>query len=172
MQSRGSATRAVGWVQSSAMLVRRDAAAEVGYLDPEFFVYSDETDFCKRLGDAGWRVLYVRRRAPFITTSSRPIRWLEPAAPWSSIATATCTCESTTAPRGGARARADGMVLRRPRRAAPLLGGDSAPWYLLHARQALRPTGARNPGGGGGLQQRECERRDAPPRSSSRASVS
>ena len=59
MQSRGSATRAVGWVQSSAMLVRRDAAAEVGYLDPEFFVYSDETDFCKRLGDAGWRVLYV-----------------------------------------------------------------------------------------------------------------
>ena len=41
------------------MLVRRDAAAGVGYLDPEFFVYSDETDFCKRLHDAGWQVLYV-----------------------------------------------------------------------------------------------------------------
>ena len=25
----------------------------------DFFVYSDETDFCKRLGDAGWRILYV-----------------------------------------------------------------------------------------------------------------
>jgi N-acetylglucosaminyl-diphospho-decaprenol L-rhamnosyltransferase len=59
VQSRGSDTRRVGWTQSSAMLVRREAAAAVGYLDPDFFVYSDETDFCKRLGDAGWRVLYV-----------------------------------------------------------------------------------------------------------------
>jgi N-acetylglucosaminyl-diphospho-decaprenol L-rhamnosyltransferase len=41
------------------MLVRRAAAAEVGYLDPDFFVYYDECDFCKRLGDAGWRTLYV-----------------------------------------------------------------------------------------------------------------
>ena len=31
----------------------------MGYLDPAFFVYSDETDFCKRLHDAGWRVLFV-----------------------------------------------------------------------------------------------------------------
>jgi GT2 family glycosyltransferase len=58
-QSGGSATRRVGWVQSAAMLVRRSAAAEVGYLDPEFFVYSDETDFEKRLRDAGWSILYV-----------------------------------------------------------------------------------------------------------------
>ena len=59
VQSRGRRTRRVGWTQSSAMLVRREAAAAVGYLDPEFFVYSDETDFCKRLHDAGWQVLYV-----------------------------------------------------------------------------------------------------------------
>jgi N-acetylglucosaminyl-diphospho-decaprenol L-rhamnosyltransferase len=59
VESRGSGTSAVGWVQSSAMMVRREAAREVGWLDPEFFVYSDETDFCKRLGDAGWRILYV-----------------------------------------------------------------------------------------------------------------
>ena len=31
----------------------------MGFLDPDFFVYSDETDFCKRLHDAGWDVLYV-----------------------------------------------------------------------------------------------------------------
>jgi GT2 family glycosyltransferase len=49
----------VDWAQSSAMLVRRDAAAAVGYLDPAFYVYSDETDFCKRLADAGWRILLV-----------------------------------------------------------------------------------------------------------------
>ena len=59
VQSGGNRTRRVGWVQSSAMLVRTDASAEVGELDPEFFVYSDETDFEKRLHDAGWSVLYV-----------------------------------------------------------------------------------------------------------------
>jgi N-acetylglucosaminyl-diphospho-decaprenol L-rhamnosyltransferase len=49
----------VDWAQSSAMLVRRSAAEQVGYLDPAFFVYSDETDFCKRLKDAGHTVLLV-----------------------------------------------------------------------------------------------------------------
>jgi GT2 family glycosyltransferase len=59
VQSRGTAVREVGWVQSSAMMVRREAAEQVGWLDPDFFVYSDETDFCKRLHDAGWRILFV-----------------------------------------------------------------------------------------------------------------
>ena len=58
-ESGGDRTREVGWVQSAAMLVRRDAASAVGYLDPAFFVYSDETDFCKRLHDVGWRILHV-----------------------------------------------------------------------------------------------------------------
>ena len=51
--------REVDWCQSSALLVRREAAAQVDYLDPDFFVYSDEVDFAKRLRDAGWRSLYV-----------------------------------------------------------------------------------------------------------------
>jgi N-acetylglucosaminyl-diphospho-decaprenol L-rhamnosyltransferase len=55
----GAQTREVGWAQSSALMVRREAAEQVGYLDPAFFVYSDETDFCKRLHDAGWSVLLV-----------------------------------------------------------------------------------------------------------------
>jgi N-acetylglucosaminyl-diphospho-decaprenol L-rhamnosyltransferase len=59
VESGGDATRPVGWVQSSAMLVRRAAALEAGGFDPGFFVYSDETDFCKRLSDAGWRILFV-----------------------------------------------------------------------------------------------------------------
>ena len=49
----------VDWAQSSAMLVRREAAEQVGYFDPDFFVYSDETDFCKRLKDAGQEILLV-----------------------------------------------------------------------------------------------------------------
>ena len=49
----------VDWAQSSALLVRREAAAQVGYLDPDFFVYYDECDFCKRLAEAGWATLFV-----------------------------------------------------------------------------------------------------------------
>jgi N-acetylglucosaminyl-diphospho-decaprenol L-rhamnosyltransferase len=59
VQSRGEQVREVDWVQSAAMLVRREAAAAIGWLDPAFFVYSDEVDFCRRLRDAGWRTLYV-----------------------------------------------------------------------------------------------------------------
>lgn len=59
MQSAGNATREVDWCQSSALLVRRKAAAEVDYMDPDFFVYSDEVDFARRLRDAGRRSLYV-----------------------------------------------------------------------------------------------------------------
>jgi N-acetylglucosaminyl-diphospho-decaprenol L-rhamnosyltransferase len=59
VQSRGARTREVDWCQSAALLVRREAAAQVDYLDPEFFVYSDEVDFARRLRDAGWRSLWV-----------------------------------------------------------------------------------------------------------------
>jgi N-acetylglucosaminyl-diphospho-decaprenol L-rhamnosyltransferase len=59
VQSRGGSTRRVDWGQSSALLVRREAAAGVGYMDPAFFVYYDECDFAKRLADAGWHSLFV-----------------------------------------------------------------------------------------------------------------
>jgi N-acetylglucosaminyl-diphospho-decaprenol L-rhamnosyltransferase len=59
VQSRGDRVRRVDWTQSAAMLVRREAAEQIGYFDPEFFVYSDEVDFCRRLADAGWTTLYV-----------------------------------------------------------------------------------------------------------------
>ena len=59
VQSTGDVTRRVDWVQSAAMLVRREAAERIGYFDPAFFVYSDEVDFCRRLADAGWHTLYV-----------------------------------------------------------------------------------------------------------------
>jgi N-acetylglucosaminyl-diphospho-decaprenol L-rhamnosyltransferase len=51
--------REVGWVQSCTMLVRRTAAEQVGYQDPDFFVYSEEVDFQRRMRDAGWRILHV-----------------------------------------------------------------------------------------------------------------
>jgi N-acetylglucosaminyl-diphospho-decaprenol L-rhamnosyltransferase len=59
VQSTGDVVREVDWAQSAALLVRRDAASRIGWMDPAFFVYSDEVDFCKRLRKAGWAVLYV-----------------------------------------------------------------------------------------------------------------
>lgn len=59
VQSKGTLVRSVDWAQSSALMVRREAAASVDYMDPEFFVYYDECDFAKRLRGAGWHSLYV-----------------------------------------------------------------------------------------------------------------
>ena len=59
VQSTGDAIRDVDWAQSAALLVRTDAARQIGWFDPQFFVYSDEVDFCKRLRDAGWATLFV-----------------------------------------------------------------------------------------------------------------
>jgi len=60
VQSGGVArTREVDWCQSAALLVRTRAAAQVDYLDGDFFVYSDEVDFARRLRDAGWRSVHV-----------------------------------------------------------------------------------------------------------------
>jgi GT2 family glycosyltransferase len=59
VQSKGNSTRQVDWGQSSALLVRREAAAEIDYMDPDFFVYYDECDFAKRLAGGGRHSLFV-----------------------------------------------------------------------------------------------------------------
>jgi N-acetylglucosaminyl-diphospho-decaprenol L-rhamnosyltransferase len=59
VQSHGDEVREVDWVHSAALLVRVEAAASIGYFDATFYLFSDEIDFCKRLHDAGWHVLYV-----------------------------------------------------------------------------------------------------------------
>jgi len=140
VQSGGDRVREVGWVQSSAMLVRREAAAQVDFLDPAFFVYSDETDFCKRLRDAGWRILFVpsaravhhdqlgtdpqgmrRRIVEFHRGRDRYLR----------KHTATTTRLAWT----GCWAWA---YLARAA-AALIVPGQDPRRYLLHARQQLRP---------------------------------
>ncbi len=53
------ATQAVGWVNGACMLVRRAAFERVGPLDEGFFMYSEEVDWCRRITDAGWQVVYL-----------------------------------------------------------------------------------------------------------------
>jgi N-acetylglucosaminyl-diphospho-decaprenol L-rhamnosyltransferase len=140
VQSRGSRTRRVGWVQSSAMLVRRHAAAAVGYLDPDFFVYSDETDFCKRLGDAGWRILYVpaARAVHHDQLSTDPVARTRRAVEFHRNRDLYMRKHHSRAAAAVVRALAAWFYVARAA-AAPLLGGDPPRWYLMHARQALRP---------------------------------
>ncbi len=59
VQSKGDVVREIDWAQSAALAVRVEAAREIDWFDPQFFVYSDEVDFCKRLRDAGHTVIYV-----------------------------------------------------------------------------------------------------------------
>jgi N-acetylglucosaminyl-diphospho-decaprenol L-rhamnosyltransferase len=49
----------VDWVMGFAMLVRREAVEAVGGFDEGFFMFSEETDLCRRLWDAGWEVWYA-----------------------------------------------------------------------------------------------------------------
>jgi N-acetylglucosaminyl-diphospho-decaprenol L-rhamnosyltransferase len=59
VQSHGSQVRRVDWAPLAALLVRREDAAAIGYLDPGFFLAADGADFARRLADAGKHVLYV-----------------------------------------------------------------------------------------------------------------
>ncbi len=49
----------VDWVVGAALLIRREALHQVGPLDEEFFMYSEELDWCYRLKARGWEVVYL-----------------------------------------------------------------------------------------------------------------
>ena len=141
-ESGGDETRRVGWAQSSALAVRRSAAEQVGYLDPAFFVYSDETDFCKRLGDAGWATLYV--------PAARAIHHEQLATDRSAGSRRVVEFHRNRdlyvrkhhGRAAAALVRALTAFSYLPRALAALvLPGHDPRWYLLHASQALRPRG-------------------------------
>ncbi len=167
----GDRVRAVGWVQSSAMLVRRAAAEQVGYLDRQFFVYSDETDFCKRLGDAGWRILYV----PAARAVHHEQLVTDPSAGSRRVVEFHRNRDRYMRKHHGPAAAAIVRWLTAwsylPRAlAAFVLPGHDPRWYMLHARQALRP--GRGEGVREAAERYNRRRAQAPPRSSSRRSAS
>jgi hypothetical protein len=50
--------REAEFVMGACMLVRRAAIEEVGGLDEDFFLFSEETDWCYRYRQAGWEVVF------------------------------------------------------------------------------------------------------------------
>jgi GT2 family glycosyltransferase len=46
-------------VSGQSMMIRKKAAAQVGYFDSRFFLYFEDIDLCKRLNENGWKVVYL-----------------------------------------------------------------------------------------------------------------
>jgi len=54
-----TATADVDWVQGSALIARREVYTQIGPLDEQYVMFSEELDWCKRARDAGWRAVYI-----------------------------------------------------------------------------------------------------------------
>ena len=54
-----SDVREVEVVTGCFMLVRREAMKQVGMMDERFFMYGEETDWCYRLKQEGWNVMFT-----------------------------------------------------------------------------------------------------------------
>ena len=49
----------VDFIFGAAMLIRRSVFDEIGFFDPQFFLYLEDMDFCLRAQKAGFRLLFV-----------------------------------------------------------------------------------------------------------------
>ena len=54
-----ASVRPVDWLSGACMLVRRSAIDQVGPMDPAFFMFNEDVDWCRRMKSAGWDVVYV-----------------------------------------------------------------------------------------------------------------
>jgi len=50
--------READWLYGACLLVRREATDSVGLFDEDFFLFSEEVDWCYRFHKAGWKVLF------------------------------------------------------------------------------------------------------------------
>lgn len=48
----------VGWVPGAFAIIRNSVLKEIGFFDERFFLYFEEVDLCRRMGNAGYRVAY------------------------------------------------------------------------------------------------------------------
>ncbi len=53
-----STEQEVGWVTGACLMMRRDVFEKIGGFDESFFLYFEDKDICKRVCDAGFKVIY------------------------------------------------------------------------------------------------------------------
>lgn len=51
-------TRPVDWIMGSAMIARKAATDQVGFFDDRYFMYMEDSDWCRRMWENGWAVYY------------------------------------------------------------------------------------------------------------------
>jgi GT2 family glycosyltransferase len=49
----------VDWVHGAFVLIRREVIEKIGLLDEQFYMYSEETDYCYRARKAGFQIWYT-----------------------------------------------------------------------------------------------------------------
>ncbi|HET7571767.1 MAG TPA: glycosyltransferase family 2 protein [Gaiellaceae bacterium] len=139
-QSGGDEARDVDWAMGAALLLRREALDEVGGFDEGFFIYSEETDLCRRLRAAGWRTRYfpevtvVHHESQF--SAGIPARRVNEQ--WRSRHRYWRKHHSPLAARVAALSTGAQYLLRAALRAHD---ADFRGRMLLHARNALRVAG-------------------------------
>ena len=47
------------WTTGAFMLARREALESAGWFDERYFMYSEETDLCRRIKTAGWEIRHL-----------------------------------------------------------------------------------------------------------------
>ncbi len=57
-KSDGFTPMPVDWVSGACMVVRREAVDHVGPMDERFFMYWEDADWCRRMWQKGWKVVY------------------------------------------------------------------------------------------------------------------
>ena len=60
-RSDGFTPMPVDWVSGACMMVRRESIENVGPLDARFFMYWEDADWCRRMWQSGWKVIYFPR---------------------------------------------------------------------------------------------------------------
>jgi GT2 family glycosyltransferase len=53
-----ASVRECDWVPGCYYLIRREVIDQVGLFDPRYFLYYEEIDHCKRVKQAGWKVVF------------------------------------------------------------------------------------------------------------------
>lgn len=48
----------MGWLTGACLMMRRDVFEQLGGFDESFFMYFEDKDICKRVNEAGWKVVY------------------------------------------------------------------------------------------------------------------
>ena len=55
----------VDWVSGACMVVKRKAVADVKLMDERFFLYWEDADWCRRMRELGWRVVYFPKASAY-----------------------------------------------------------------------------------------------------------